>query len=194
MLVVMLFIAVIMCFSGILEASLFHPSASSNNNIIINAQEGSEEGKLSKVSLKKNIKVIKGGYQGSGVRHITSLSDFETLLNNRKNKGKLIVVDFTATWCGPCKMIAPFFEEMAGEFDDSCVFVKVDVDEGADIAREYKVMSMPTFIFFKDGDVVDRFSGKTNLNYMLYYYIHIQYIHLYACSVVYNGYTHLIRI
>ena len=168
----MLFIAVIMCFSGILEASLFHPSASSNNNNIINAQEGSE-GKLGKVSLDKNIKLINGGYQGSSVRHITSLSDFETLLNNRKNKGKLIVVDFTATWCGPCKMIAPFFEEMAGEFDDSCIFVKVDVDEGADIAREYKVMSMPTFIFFKDGDVVERFSGKSNIMCMLYHYIYV---------------------
>ena len=58
-------------------------------------------------------------------------------------------------------MIAPFFDEMSTEFEDSCVFIKVDVDDGAEIAQAHKVMSMPTFLFIKDGKVVDRFSGAS---------------------------------
>jgi len=63
--------------------------------------------------------------------------------------GKLVVVDFHATWCGPCKMIAPHLEEMDKTMDD-VVFLKVDVDECEDIAEEYKVTAMPTFIFLKN--------------------------------------------
>ncbi|CAB3408434.1 unnamed protein product [Caenorhabditis bovis] len=76
-----------------------------------------------------------------------------------KNAGdKLIVVDFTATWCGPCKMIAPTFEELSNMFTD-VVFLKVDVDECEGVCEKYKVSSMPTFLFFKKGAKVDNFSG-----------------------------------
>ena len=98
---------------------------------------------------------------GSDIEHITDLDDFESAIKNPADSEKLFVVDFTATWCGPCQKIAPYFEEMAEEFSDSCVFVKVDVDAGAEIAKEYEVMSMPTFVFIKGGKVVDRFSGAS---------------------------------
>merc|ERR1712236_76618 len=62
--------------------------------------------------------------------------------------GKLVVVDFHATWCGPCKMIAPHLEEMSKTMEE-VVFLKVDVDECEDIAAEYKITAMPTFIFLK---------------------------------------------
>ncbi|CAG5085406.1 Similar to Trx-2: Thioredoxin-2 (Drosophila yakuba), partial [Cotesia congregata] len=71
---------------------------------------------------------------------------------------KLVVIDFHATWCGPCKMIGPKVEELAGEHTE-VVFVKVDVDECEDIATEYNVNSMPTFKFIKDGKVVDTLVG-----------------------------------
>ena len=58
-------------------------------------------------------------------------------------------------------MIAPLFDEMSEEFSDSCIFVKVDVDEAPEISAEHKVMSMPTFLFIKNGKVVDRFSGAS---------------------------------
>lgn len=67
--------------------------------------------------------------------------------------GKLVVIDFHATWCGPCKVIGPKFEELAA-IHDSVVFVKVDVDECEDIATEYDISSMPTFKFVKNGQVV----------------------------------------
>jgi thioredoxin 1 len=98
---------------------------------------------------------------GSSVPYFTSKSVLDSALSDPQNAGKLFVIDFTATWCGPCKMIAPFFEEMSVEFGDACVFLKVDVDEGGEIAQAYSVMSMPTFLFIKDGKIVDRFSGAS---------------------------------
>ena len=61
-------------------------------------------------------------------------------------------------WCGPCKMIAPLFAELSEAFDD-VIFVKVDVDENPETAAMYGVSAMPTFVFIKDGDVVDRLMG-----------------------------------
>ncbi|PWA90624.1 thioredoxin H-type 1 [Artemisia annua] len=69
--------------------------------------------------------------------------------------GKLGVVDFTASWCGPCRVIAPFFEELAKKFS-GVVFLKVDVDELKSVAEEFKVEAMPTFVFIKNGKEVDR--------------------------------------
>ena len=71
----------------------------------------------------------------------------------------LVVVDFFATWCGPCKAIAPQIEEMAkGEFS-MVKFLKVDVDECEEVAMEYKITAMPTFKFIKNGNVVDELMG-----------------------------------
>lgn len=70
----------------------------------------------------------------------------------------LVVVDFFATWCGPCKMIAPLLEKFSKEYA-SAKFIKVDVDELGEIAQEYEVSSMPTIIFFKEGKVVSKVIG-----------------------------------
>lgn len=72
---------------------------------------------------------------------------------------RLVVIDFYATWCGPCKLIAPAIKKMAVELKDQVIFLKVDVDETDDIAGEYKIEAMPTFIFIKNKEVVDKFSG-----------------------------------
>lgn len=77
--------------------------------------------------------------------------DFNALIE------KKAVVDFFATWCGPCKMFGPTFEKMAVEYDFN--FVKLDVDEHAEIAREYGVMSIPTVILFENGKEVKRNIG-----------------------------------
>lgn len=69
-----------------------------------------------------------------------------------------VLVDFWASWCGPCQMVAPIIEEIAGEISGAKVG-KVDVDEQPELAREYKVMSIPTLMVFKDGQVVKREMG-----------------------------------
>ncbi|CAL1265003.1 unnamed protein product [Larinioides sclopetarius] len=71
---------------------------------------------------------------------------------------KLVVVDFHATWCGPCKMIAPFFEGLAEEFQD-VVFLKVDVDDVEDVAGQYNVSSIPKFVFIKNKNQVGEMLG-----------------------------------
>jgi len=69
------------------------------------------------------------------------------------------VVDFWATWCGPCKMLGPTIEELADELEGQAVVGKVDVDENRDLASQFGVMSIPTVIFFKDGKEVSRLVG-----------------------------------
>lgn len=68
------------------------------------------------------------------------------------------MVDFTASWCGPCRFIAPFFAELSEKYDNM-IFVKVDVDELNDISTEYDIHAMPTFLFFKKSMVVDKLVG-----------------------------------
>jgi len=70
-----------------------------------------------------------------------------------------VLVDFWATWCGPCKMIAPVVEELAKEFDQKIKVGKVDVDENPNIAGQYGIMSIPTLMFFKNGKVMEQVVG-----------------------------------
>ena len=70
-----------------------------------------------------------------------------------------VVVDLWATWCGPCRMVAPLIAELANEYDGRVVVAKCDVEENDDIAMEYGVRNIPTILFFKGGQLVDKFVG-----------------------------------
>lgn len=72
---------------------------------------------------------------------------------------KLVLVDFWATWCGPCRMVAPVLEEIAAEHADTITVAKLDVDENPATARDYQVMSIPTMILFKGGNPVKQIVG-----------------------------------
>eukprot|EP00092_Neocalanus_flemingeri_P065051 GFUD01079040.1.p1 GENE.GFUD01079040.1~~GFUD01079040.1.p1 ORF type:complete len:106 (+),score=42.46 GFUD01079040.1:52-369(+) len=90
------------------------------------------------------------------VHSVENMDDFNNQLVAAGDK--LLVVDFHATWCGPCKMIAPHLEEMSLTMED-VVFLKVDVDECEDIAAKYEISAMPTFIFIKSKTKVADLTG-----------------------------------
>ncbi|MDR1068358.1 MAG: thioredoxin [Clostridiales Family XIII bacterium] len=77
----------------------------------------------------------------------------------QETAGGVVVVDFYADWCGPCKMMAPAFEEAAQEYAGRATFAKLNIDTAKQIAVANKVMSIPTLLFFKDGEQKDRVTG-----------------------------------
>jgi thioredoxin 1 len=96
--------------------------------------------------------------RGGAVLEPESAADVDAIVIRAGSEGKLVVIDFSATWCGPCRMIAPLFKELSESIED-VVFVKIDVDENPDTAAKYNVSAMPTFVFLKAGEVVDRLMG-----------------------------------
>ena len=80
-------------------------------------------------------------------------------LSSLKKGDKPLVVDFWATWCGPCRMVSPIISELAEVYDGKAVVAKCDVEENEDLAAEYGIRNIPTILFFKGGDVVNKLVG-----------------------------------
>ena len=100
------------------------------------------------------------------VIHIGSEEAFDQLIAGDTP----VLVDFWATWCGPCRMIAPIVEEIANEYAGKVVVAKVDVDEMGELAQRYRIMNIPTLMLFKQGQLVDKAIGarpKAALEQML---------------------------
>ncbi|XP_056298179.1 thioredoxin [Pseudoliparis swirei] len=92
------------------------------------------------------------------MREPKDLAEFRQILKDAGDK--LVVVDFTATWCGPCKMIGPQFAEQESKPENAnVIFLKVDVDEAEDISKDCQISCMPTFHYYKNGVKVFEFSG-----------------------------------
>lgn len=81
---------------------------------------------------------------------------------NLKNGSQPLVVDFWATWCGPCRMIAPIVSELAEAYDGKLTVGKCDVEENEDLATEFGIRNIPTILFFKSGEVVDKLVGAVS--------------------------------
>lgn len=76
----------------------------------------------------------------------------------------LVLVDFYADWCGPCRMLAPIVEELAQEFEGQLVVAKVDTDQSVDTASKFEITSIPTLLLFKEGNLVKRVVGLKDLD------------------------------
>ena len=95
------------------------------------------------------------------LKHVNSKEEFDSLV-----KEGLVLVDFFATWCGPCKMLSPVLEEVANENPDLTV-LKIDVDEVSELAARFGIQAIPTLILFKNGERVAVRMGYQNKNQLL---------------------------
>ena len=86
---------------------------------------------------------------------IATNTTFEELLQD----SRLVIVDFWATWCGPCRMLSPLLDEVEEEMADKIVVVKVNVDDADEIAAQFRIMNIPTLLFLKNGQIVDKTVG-----------------------------------
>ena len=85
---------------------------------------------------------------------------YQEVLAKAKKENKLLFIDCYTSWCGPCKMVGPIIEELAGEYEGKALIGKCDVDENGDVAAEYGIRNIPTVLFFKNGELVDKQVGS----------------------------------
>jgi thioredoxin 1 len=123
--------------------------------------ENKENNELHRIKLKKMREMMKkiAGQEKKKVLfnkpvEVTDKTFDETIRNNQ-----LVVVDCWAPWCGPCQMVAPIIEELAKQYAGKVLFGKLNVDENPLIAMRYGIMGIPTLLFFKNGELVDRIVG-----------------------------------
>ncbi|MBQ3873282.1 MAG: thioredoxin [Bacteroidales bacterium] len=94
---------------------------------------------------------------------VATNTNFQELIQD----SKLVIADFWATWCGPCRMLSPVLDEVEEEMSDKISVVKVNVDDADEIAAKYRIMSIPTLLFFKDGQIVDKTVGAMPKNVLI---------------------------
>lgn len=82
-------------------------------------------------------------------------SEFDSLLSEQK----FLVVDFTATWCGPCRLVSPLIDQLAEEYKDRAQVVKIDIDKNKPVFKRYGLRSIPAVLFFKDGELAETIIG-----------------------------------
>ncbi|KAK7368138.1 hypothetical protein VNO80_10160 [Phaseolus coccineus] len=102
--------------------------------------------------------VGKSSYSSSLILTFHSTAKWKAHFHASKETNKLLVIDFTATWCGPCKNMEPIIKEFAAKYTD-VEFIKIDVDELMEVAQAFQVQTMPTFILIKKGKVVEKVVG-----------------------------------
>ncbi len=78
------------------------------------------------------------------------------------NEPGVVVLDYTASWCGPCRVIAPYIDKLSEEYAEQAQVFKVDLDKNKESAQEFKIKSIPAVLFFKDGELVEHLTGKAS--------------------------------
>jgi thioredoxin 1 len=123
-----------------------------------------EDSEIEKILIKKYLNMIKRSSKEEKsedkVVYYLDSTNFDKFLNENTN----VIVDFFADWCGPCKMMAPIFEQIAREYSPSIMFAKLNVDKSPDITERFFIMGVPTIIYFKSGKVVEKIVGAVSKN------------------------------
>lgn len=95
---------------------------------------------------------------GGNVHLVTTKEDWERKLSEANREGKIALANFSATWCGPCKLMAPYYSELSKEYP-SLMFLVIDVDELSDLGTSYEIKATPSVFFLKDGEQIDKLVG-----------------------------------
>lgn len=148
-------IAIAVALSGvkIYQMNASKETAKKNNLATENATEKNEsENELQNIAMAENYvsKNTSNGVTVSESRELTK-ENFDDAI---KRNDKIVIVDFYATWCGPCKKLSPIIEEVAEENSDSIELYKVDTDKEQELAERYGIQYLPTVVYFKDGEIV----------------------------------------
>jgi len=114
--------------------------------------------------MKRAKALLKNQKMPETIVEIQSIEDFNKILKEYPNK--IIIIDFWAVWCGPCMFFAPVFKKLHEEFKNEFIFVKVNVDENNTIAMKYNITGIPTTLFIKNGDVINKIIGALNYEQM----------------------------
>lgn len=116
--------------------------------------------KLEALRIKKAETLLKHQDMPESIIEIHSTDSFNKIL--KEYPDKTIIIDFWAVWCGPCMFFAPIFKKLQEEFQKGYIFVKVNVDENAPIAMKYGITGIPTTLFIKNGEVINKIVGAMN--------------------------------
>ena len=119
--------------------------------------------KLEKIRLRKAEMLIKLKMLPNNIIKIPNIVEFNIILEDYSNR--IIIVDFWATWCGPCMTFAPVFEKIFHEYSEDVIFLKVNVDLNEEIVKQYRISGIPTTLF-KNRKVIQKIVGATNYNHI----------------------------
>ena len=122
---------------------------------LLGATMSEETERIKKKKMEQLLQMVKGGSKMPGKPVQVTDSDMHDLVQQYP----LVVVDCWAPWCGPCRMLSPVIEELAKDMQGTAVFAKLNTDENQQTARQYGIMSIPTLLLFKDGELVDQQMG-----------------------------------
>ncbi|MHA1802938.1 MAG: thioredoxin [Promethearchaeota archaeon] len=119
---------------------------------------------LERIRIEKMKKLMVQQAMPKEIINIQAEEQFRELLN--KYKDKIIIIDFWATWCAPCRIFAPVFEKLHQEYQEEFIFTKINVDEQQRLAAYYGITGIPTTLFIKNGNVIHKAVGAMNYDMM----------------------------
>ena len=120
------------------------------------------DNELEKIRLRKAEELLK---LQSVQTEIIEIHTYEELTNlSKEHPKKIIIIDFWAIWCGPCKVFTPIFEKLQKEYYKDFIFARINIDENRELALEYRVSSIPTTLFLKAGKVINKIVGTLSYN------------------------------
>ena len=119
---------------------------------------------LEMLRIKKAEALLKHESMPKSIIEIHHVENFNNIL--KQYPDKIIIIDFWAVWCGPCMFFAPIFKKLQDEFQKDYIFVKVNVDENSAIAMKYGITGIPTTLFIKNGEVINKIVGAMNYDGM----------------------------